>query len=321
MTGRERVTRAIEFGHPDRIPVFATDQSDVVRLSYVDPTGWKPRERPPGDFLDEWGSLWYSCDATEGNVKRPAIAGIEAADAFVLPDPHLPARWAHFDEQVRRFEGCYLVGNAQYLCFDRLTFLLGDLVTLEALLQHQAELGRLMARLIDFEIAIVDELADRGVHGIRFWDDVGAGRGVIMGPALWRDMLKPHYRRIFEHIRGRGLHVHWHSCGNCLDILDDLIEIGCAVFSLGEPFMMGVGALSRGYRGRVCFECSPDNRTVLSTGDHAAIEAAIAGLIDGLATPAGGLVLIAARDNFDCIDEDIRRFTVDAVLRARHASR
>ena len=319
MNSKERVRRAIEFTNPDRIPVYAGQNSDVVRLSYRDPTGWVPRDRPLGFLQDEWGSLWYTVDETQGTVKRPPIECISQADDYCLPDPCLPARWAHFDEQAAQHRHRYIVGNAQVLCFDRLTWLLGDIASLEALMLERETIERLMDRIIDFEVAIVDELAQRGADGIRFWDDVGAGTGVIMGPKLWRDIFKPRYRRIFDHIRQCGMHVHWHSCGNCMDIMEDLIDIGVQVFSIGEPFMMGIDELAARFAGRACFECSPDNRTVLSKGNQREIEAAVAKLVSSFASKKGGLVLIAARDNFDCIPQETRQITIDSVLHARSA--
>ena len=315
MTGKERVRRAIEFDTPDRIPVFAAANTDAVRLSYADPTGWVPRNRSLGDFEDEWGSVWLAVDDTMGSVKRPAILDVTRADEYVLPDPHLPERWRTLDEQIDAHRHHYIVGNAQYLCFDRLTFLLGETAALEALLAHGEDVGRLMDRIIEFELAIIDELARRNVDGIRFWDDIGGGSGVVTGPHLWRAVFKARYQRVFTHVKSKGLHVHWHSCGNCLDIMEDLVEIGADVFSIGEPFMMGVDELARRFGGRVCFECSPDNRSVLSRGNRTEIEAAVGKLVSGLSSLAGGLILVAAPANFDCVPDLARQIVIAAVQR------
>ena len=316
MNSRERVTRAIEFDRPDRIPLYATGDTDIVRLSYVDPTGWTPRFRPLGDFRDEWGTVWLAVDETMGSVVQPAIADITRAHEYVLPDPHLPARWEHFDEQVEQHADHYIVGNAQYLCFDRLTFLLGLTQTLEALLTHPVEIQELMDRVVAFELEIVDELVGRGVHGIRFWDDVGGPNGVLMGPKTWRELLKERCARVFAHIRSKDVHVHWHSCGDSRDIMEDIVEIGAQVFSIGEPFMMGVEQLATSFGQRICFECSPDNRSILSRADKDEIEAAVDQLVAGFSSEAGGLILIAAPDNFDCVPVEAQQMAMAAVRRA-----
>ena len=313
MTSKERVRRAIEFDNPDRLPVFATENTDIARLSYVDPTGWLPRFRPIGEFTDEWGSVWYTCDDTMGHVARPAIADIKKAHKFVFPNPHLPDRWRNFNAQIIEQKDRYIIGNAQYLCFDRLTFLLGEIAALEALLIHEHEVLQLIERIVEFELSIVDELADRGVDGIRFWDDVGAGNGVIMGPATWRKMLAPHYRRVFEHVQNRGLHVHYHSCGDCMDIMQALYEAGVDVFSIGEPFMMGIDRLVEKFAGRVCFECSPDNRSILSGENKNDIENAVEELVSGFSSGAGGLILVAAPSNFDCVSPLAQQMAIQAV--------
>ncbi|MDP7348649.1 MAG: uroporphyrinogen decarboxylase family protein, partial [Phycisphaeraceae bacterium] len=265
---------------------------------------------------DEWGTVWHTVDDTMGHVRHPAITDITRAGEYVLPDPHLPARWAQFDEQIRQHADRYVVGNAQYLCYDRLAFLLGTAETLEALLLHPAEVQELMDRIVAFELEIVDELAQRGVHGIRFWDDVGGSTGTVMGPATWRAMFKERYARAFAHIRGKGLHVHWHSCGNCLDIMEDLVEVGAEVFSIGEPFMMGVAELAGRFGQRVCFECSPDNRLILSRANRDEINAAVDDLVWRLSSAAGGLILIAAPDNFDCVPTEAQEMAMAAVRRA-----
>ena len=317
MTGKERTKRAIVFNNPDQLPIFAVDNTDIVRLSYVDPTGWAPRNRAHYDFEDEWGCVWYTTDETMGSVKQPVIDDITKVDECMLPDPHLPERWKHCDRQIEEYRDCYIVGNAQYLCYDRLTFLMEQLTVLESLIVHKEELGRLMDRIIEFELGIIDELADRGVDGIRFWDDIGAGNGVIMGPRLWQELFKQRYERVFSYIKNKGLHVHWHSCGNCMDVMEDLIEIGADVFSIGEPFMMGVDELTQKFAGRICFECSPDNRLILSTSDKDKIETSVKKLVSSFSSPKGGLILVAAPDNFDCVTEDARQMAIEAVKKAR----
>ena len=97
---------------------------------------------------------------------------------------------------------------------------------------------------------------------------------------------------------------------------EDLIEIGAQVFSIGEPFMMGVEQLAGNFGQRVCFECSPDNRSILSRADKDEIEAAVDQLVAGFSSEAGGLILIAAPDNFDCVPVEAQQMAMAAVRRA-----
>ena len=99
---------------------------------------------------------------------------------------------------------------------------------------------------------------------------------------------------------------------------DTVIEIGADVFSIGEPFMMGVDELAKQFGGRTCFECSPDNRTILSKANKDQIEDAVKKLVSGFSSPKGGLILVAAPDNFDCVSEEAKQMAIEAVNKAKN---
>jgi len=62
--------------------------------------------------------------------------------------------------------------------------------------------------------------------------DIGDSIGVTIGPDLWREIYKPHYRRLFS-----GWHkitdmkISLHSCGAIFDVIGDLIECGLDVLN------------------------------------------------------------------------------------------
>lgn len=80
--------------------------------------------------------------------------------------------------------------------------------------------------------------------------------------------------------------------------------------------MMGVEQLAGSFGQRVCFECSPDNRSILSRAAKGEIEAAVDQLVAGFSSEAGGLILIAAPDNFDCVSVEAQQMAMAAVRRA-----
>ncbi len=63
-------------------------------------------------------------------------------------------------------------------------------------------------------------------------DDMGDTRGITIGPDLWRQIYKPHYKRLFtEWHKVTDMKINLHSCGAMMDILDDLIECGVDVYN------------------------------------------------------------------------------------------
>ncbi|NQT85806.1 hypothetical protein HQ560_03520, partial [bacterium] len=63
-------------------------------------------------------------------------------------------------------------------------------------------------------------------------DDLGDCRGVTMGPDLWREIYKPHYKRLWSEWKSiTPLKIMLHSCGSVVDILGDLVECGLDIFN------------------------------------------------------------------------------------------
>ncbi len=63
-------------------------------------------------------------------------------------------------------------------------------------------------------------------------DDMGDGNGVTIGPDLWREIYKPHYKELFtEWHKITDMKVSLHSCGSVAEILGDLNECGIDIFN------------------------------------------------------------------------------------------
>ena len=57
-------------------------------------------------------------------------------------------------------------------------------------------------------------------------DDYGTSAGMFMAPDTWRRLLKPHLKRVVEHVRSCGCIYEHHNCGYFEPITEDLLEIG-----------------------------------------------------------------------------------------------
>jgi uroporphyrinogen decarboxylase len=90
-----------------------------------------------------------------------------------------------------------------------------------------------------------DEIARFPFDGIRFGDDWGAQRGMLMGPNRWRQFLKPRLAKIFDKARRQGLVVMVHSDGDIMEIIPDLIEIGVQILNPIQPESMDIFKIKR----------------------------------------------------------------------------
>lgn len=57
-------------------------------------------------------------------------------------------------------------------------------------------------------------------------DDYGHGRGMFMSPDTWRELLKPHLKRIIEAVTETGTMYEHHSCGYFAPIAGEIADLG-----------------------------------------------------------------------------------------------
>ena len=62
------------------------------------------------------------------------------------------------------------------------------------------------------------------LYGI--WDDFAMQDNLMIHPDIWRKFYKPWDKKMIEVAKKYNLFVCFHVCGNCTDILPDLIEMG-----------------------------------------------------------------------------------------------
>ncbi|MDF2613133.1 MAG: methylcobalamin:coenzyme methyltransferase [Clostridia bacterium] len=67
--------------------------------------------------------------------------------------------------------------------------------------------------------------------GMYIWGDVAYRNGMLFNPQTWREVFKPHVKRIIDVCHENGLLVIYHGCGNATPIYEDMIEIGLDAYN------------------------------------------------------------------------------------------
>ena len=118
---------------------------------------------------------------------------------------------------------------------------------------HPAEIQRLLERLTEYHVELIRYWAEIGADGMFLGDDWGSQRSLIISPAMWRKMFRPHYARLFEETHRSGMDVIYHSCGDVMDIIPDLIDIGADVLDPIQPGAMDADEIARRFGGKIAF--------------------------------------------------------------------
>jgi hypothetical protein len=129
----------------------------------------------------------------------------------------------------------------------------------------------MMDATADFLIAMMDQILEHTtVDVFGFWEDMGFKTGPLLGPEMARKYMLPRYKRVVDHLRGKG--VEWFSLdsdGDITKLLPIWVDAGINIL---YPFEvqcgMDVNAVRREYGRDLRMWCGLDKRA-LATGPEA----------------------------------------------------
>jgi uroporphyrinogen decarboxylase len=186
-----------------------------------------------------------------------------------------------------RFMTCGVVG-----AFDLMSPMCGH----ESLLMGMASDGEWVRRMADVYAAVTIGLleilfAREGVpDGLWVWDDLGYKNTPFMSTPMYREILFPAHKRLFDFAHGRKLPVILHCDGFVEPLVPLLIEAGIDCLQPIETKAgMDLLKLKRDFGARIALIGGMDER-VLETNDPAAVDAELEKKLPG-AMAGGGYVL------------------------------
>jgi uroporphyrinogen decarboxylase len=272
MNARERVTAALRHEQPDKVPYdvhFTVPMFERMAEFYGDPhfmgglgnalagVGCQPepsfREVEPDVFDDQFGVRWNrSVDKDIGVVCNRLITP-ETLDDYEFPNPDAPFRTGRFEEATREPRERFVVANIGFSLFERAWTLCGMETVLMAMVADKAFVHEILDRICAFNLRLVENACRYEVDAVMFGDDWGQQTGLIMGPQLWREFIKPRIRRMYGAVRESGKYVFIHSCGKVDAIFPDLIECGLNCFNPFQPEVMDVYEMKRRFGADLSF--------------------------------------------------------------------
>ena len=155
------------------------------------------------------------------------------------PDPYDPGRLAGVREEARRLfeETDYLV-VADIMClgpFEGACFLRGYEQFCMDLYWNLDMAHAILDKVTETDIALWDLfLQNVGdyVQVVAQGDDLGTQRGTWITPEMYRELIKPYHKRLYDFIHSKTqAKVFMHSCGSVFDLIPDLIEAGVEILN------------------------------------------------------------------------------------------
>ena len=118
-------------------------------------------------------------------------------------------------------------------------------------------------------------------------DDIAYGQGPYFSPAAMRDVVFPHWRRMAAKISLPWL---YHSDGNLLPIMEDILDLGMKAIHPIEPYgTMDIVDVKRRYGSRVALAGNLD-MNIIANGTTEDIETEIRRLFDAVGRDGGWIL-------------------------------
>ncbi len=300
----------------DTIQGLALPGEDLIQRLGVDVRGlfprnshnWNVSEALQGDYFvyhDEWG-ITHRRPAPDGLYfsvwETPLGSDFSAQDIrrFAWPDFSDPLRIEGLRQQAQAYRdlGYAVVLKDPYAgVFEMSQRIVGMETILMAMASEPARAEALFDRLTELKLSFwemaLPRLGDL-VDVVTGADDYGTQASQLISPRMYRKLLKPRWKLIFDRIHNLAPHVHvfFHSCGSVRPLIPDFIEIGVQILNPVHVRAAGMEpiALKRDFGADIVFwGGGVDTQDTLPHGTTRQVQDEVMRTIEVLA-PGGGYV-------------------------------
>jgi uroporphyrinogen decarboxylase len=314
--------------------LFCRYPDDVIRVVPYDlwigyqPPGRTPQVNPvevatrDAEWEDEWGTRWaHSSGGVGATPVDEPLKDWSQLDEYLahrFPDPRAPGRLDAGAATLKHYgDSRYCFGTIHLALFERLHAVRGMMNVFTDFYTHEREIVRLLDAIAEYVLELIREWGELGADAIFLTDDWGSQTRLMISPEMWRRFFRPHYAAMFAQAHRFGMDVIFHSCGNVLDIVGDLIDIGLDVLDPLQPGAMDLEELVRRFGGQVSFCGAIDLQQLLCRGTPQQVRDEVHRAIDLLGRPYGGGYIVSPAN---VLTPDIPFENLVALFEAAHGS-
>jgi len=164
-----------------------------------------------------------------------------------------------------------------------------------AMVADEAFTHAIFDRILEWNLKVIEQFCAFNVDAVLFGDDYGHQTGVLMGKPLWCKYIKPRLRQMYAAVKSHGRFVFIHSCGNIVELFDDLIDLGVDVYNPFQPEAMNVTDVKNRYGDRLCFYGGVSTQRTLPFGTVQETKDEVSRLLETIGKN-GGYIAAPAHD-------------------------
>jgi len=313
MTSRERVLTALQLKQPDRVPWVESSVHNHLAEKLLRRTDFEkatvtqlfslPGSRIAPEVLEviALDNLTFVV-APPRFVKSQPFEGMDMisdglikteADLgkVILPDPESEAFYGPAREFVARHRGsnrALAVGTRMGVSNTYLSMGIEHFSLM--LFDNPKFVLQLMDIFVDWAAKAVPRICELGFDLVIVAEDLAWKQGPLFSPKTVRELFLPRMKKVADKIKLPWI---YHSDGNLLPLLDDLLTLGMNGLANIEPNAMDIAELKRKYGHRLCLMGNIDLHYTLTRGTPEETEAEVKKRIREVG-PGGGFILASS---------------------------
>lgn len=323
---RQRVLDALSLRVPDSVPWIEAGVDTALQLQIMHRDDFTPLEfaRELGldaitvDFLPP---LFVENRETSLRVfiENPLLTSPEALSIMQFPNASTPSYYDEAKRFVDLFGGDRAIGARIRLGVSPTLMSMGLEAFSFAILDYPGLVEEVLRRYCDWSVEVVRHLPDVGVDFVWAFDDMAHKTGPMFSPQVFREIFLPRLRTVADTIRGTRLPWIFHSDGNLMPILDDLLSLGMNGLHPIEPGAMDINEVKERYGQRLCLVGNIDLHYTLTMGTPAEVEDEVRQRIEHIGEGGGYMISSANSIASYCKLENVLAMR-DAIERHRSYS-
>ncbi len=321
MISRERVLTALAGGQPDRVPFIEAGVDPEMQLQIMGGDDFTPAELSlelglDAVTVDLLPPLFVESRRTAARefIERPLLTSPGTLSLMEFPDP---TERAFYDEARRRVDanrGEFAVGARIRLGASPMLMSMGIDGFAYALYDHPGLVEEILDRYTEWTAEVVERLPEVGADFVWSFDDVAYKTGPMFSPQVFREVFLPALGKVADAIHRVGLPWIFHSDGDLMPLMDDLLALGIKGLHPIEPGAMDINEVKRRYGDRICLVGNIDLHHTLTRGTPAEVEAEVRERIEVVGRGGGYMVSSANTITSYCKLENVLAMR-DAVRR------
>jgi uroporphyrinogen decarboxylase len=259
-------------------------------------------------LFDEFGMGWrmpaeggHYYDLFHSPLKNAQT--VKDIEDYPWPDPTDPARYTHLKEQADRIVNdqrrAYVLGRMNSGMWETAMWMTGYEKFYMDMLANQKLVHAIMSKLLEIKMRYWEKALDtvgQNVLVVSTADDLGCQNGLLVSLELYKKLIWPYHKRLFEFIKKKAqsrVYIFFHNDGAIWEVLPLLIEAGVDIMNPWQvncARMDDTRMLKRQYGNNLTiWGGSCDTQSVLPFGTPQQVREETKRRIDDLA-PGGGFI-------------------------------